>query len=239
MAKNPNNPAVKDISGTLTYEQLDRQSDVMARKLIAMGVKPDDFVAVVLSRRKEYVVTVLGIQKARAAYVPMDSEYPIDRLLYMLENSRSAVLVTEKELYAKKREEGDFQHHNVLFLEDIKLDAPVEKVTDLPGPDNLAYMIYTSGSTGKPKGVMISHRGLVAMSTAHAHDMNMVAGDNNICHASFSFDASVHDIFPPLSAGACIHVVPSEMRQDMVMLYDYMNQNRITGAPSVPSLGWN
>ena len=229
VAKNPNNPAVKDISGTLTYEQLDRQSDVMARKLIAMGVKPDDFVAVVLSRRKEYVVTVLGIQKARAAYVPMDSEYPIDRLLYMLENSRSAVLVTEKELYAKKREEGDFQHHNVLFLEDIKLDAPVEKVTDLPGPDNLAYMIYTSGSTGKPKGVMISHRGLVAMSTAHAHDMNMVAGDNNICHASFSFDASVHDIFPPLSAGACIHVVPSEMRQDMVMLYDYMNQNRITG----------
>ena len=229
VAKNANNPAVKDISATLTYEQLDRQSDVMARKLISMGVKPDDFVAVVLSRRKEYVVTVLGIQKARAAYVPMDSEYPIDRLLYMLENSRSAVLVTEKELYAKKQEEGDFQHHNVLFLDDIKLDANVEKVTDLPGPDNLAYMIYTSGSTGKPKGVMISHRGLVAMSKAHAHDMDIVPEDNNICHASFSFDASVHDIFPPLSAGACIHVIPSEMRQDMVMLYDYMIQNHITG----------
>ncbi len=229
VAKNPNNPAVKDIFGTLTYEQLDRQSDVMAGKLISMGVKPDDFVAVVLSRRKEYVVTVLGIQKARAAYVPMDSEYPIDRLLYMMENSRSAVLVTEKELYAKKQEEGDFQHRNVLFLEDINLDAPIEKVTDLPGPDNLAYMIYTSGSTGKPKGVMISHRGLVAMSKAHAHDMDIVPGDNNICHASFSFDASVHDIFPPLSAGACIHVIPSEMRQDMVMLYDYMIQNHITG----------
>ncbi|MFA5769607.1 MAG: amino acid adenylation domain-containing protein, partial [Bacteroidales bacterium] len=229
VAKNPQNPAVKDISGTLTYEELDRQSDVMARKLMAMGVKPNDFVAVVLSRCKEFVVTVLGIQKARAAYLPMDSEYPIDRLLYMMENSRSAVLVTEKELYAKKQEEGDFQHRNVLFLEGINLDAPVEKVTDLPGPDNLAYMIYTSGSTGKPKGVMISHRGLVAMSKAHAHDMDIVPGDNNICHASFSFDASVHDIFPPLSAGACIYVIPSEMRQDMVMLYDYMIQNHITG----------
>ncbi|HBG53291.1 MAG TPA: hypothetical protein DDW70_03640, partial [Rikenellaceae bacterium] len=96
-------------------------------------------------------------------YVPMDSEYPIDRLLYMLEDSNSAVLVTEMEMYAKKQEEGDFHHHNVLFLEDIKLDEPAEKITSLPLPGNLAYMIYTSGSTGKPKGVMISHRGLAAM----------------------------------------------------------------------------
>ncbi|MFA5302467.1 MAG: condensation domain-containing protein, partial [Bacteroidales bacterium] len=182
VAKNPKNPAVKDISGTLTYEALDLQSDVMARKLIAMGVKPDDYVAVVLSRRKEFVVTVLGIQKARAAYVPMDSEYPIDRLLYMLENSRSAVLVTERALYEKKQEEGKFSHHNILFTDDLDLSATVEKVTALPGPDNLAYMIYTSGSTGKPKGVMISHRGLVAMCKAHAHDMEIVAGDNNTCH---------------------------------------------------------
>ncbi|MDD4919571.1 MAG: amino acid adenylation domain-containing protein [Bacteroidales bacterium] len=230
VARYPENPAVKDINGSLTYSQLDRQSDAMARKLISLGVKPNNFVSVVLSRRKEFVVAVLGIQKARASYVPMDSEYPIDRLLYMLEDSNSAVLVTEMEMYAKKQEEGDFHHHNVLFLEDIKLDEPAEKITSLPLPGNLAYMIYTSGSTGKPKGVMISHRGLAAMCIGHAHDMEIIPGDNNLCHASFSFDASVHDLFPPLTAGACVHVIPADMRQDMMMLYDYILASHITGS---------
>ncbi|MFA4997436.1 MAG: amino acid adenylation domain-containing protein, partial [Bacteroidales bacterium] len=229
VAARPGNLAVKDIWGSLTYQALDRQSDVMAQKLMVMGVKPNDFVAVVLSRHKEFVVTVLGIQKAKAAYVPMDSDYPIDRLLYMLEDSRSAVLVTEKELCRNKQKEGPFEHHNVLFIDDTDLDTKAEKVTDLPAPGNLAYMIYTSGSTGKPKGVMISHRGLAAMCVAHSLNMDIVPGDNNSCHASFSFDASVHDIFPPLSAGACVHVIPSEMRQDMVMLHDYMISNKITG----------
>ncbi|NLH23683.1 MAG: AMP-binding protein, partial [Bacteroidales bacterium] len=229
VARYPEYPAVKDIDGSLTYAQLECQSDAMAHKLMAMGVKPNDFVSVVLSRRKEFVVAVLGIQKARAAYVPMDSEYPIDRLLYMLEDSNSAVLVTERELYAKKREEGDFHHHNVLFLEDIRLEAPASKITSLPGPGDLAYMIYTSGSTGKPKGVMISHRGLAAWCIGHAHDMDIILGDNNLCHASFSFDASVDDIFPPLTTGACVHVIPAEMRQDMIMLYDYILANHITG----------
>ncbi|MDD3811824.1 MAG: amino acid adenylation domain-containing protein [Bacteroidales bacterium] len=228
-AKYPDNVAVKDITGSLSYAELDHQSDVMAAKLISMGVRPNDFVAVVLSRRKEFVVAITAIQKAKAAYVPMDSDYPIDRLLYMLENSRSAVLVTERELYQKKQEEGAFAHENPLFLDDLDLNAPGDKITDLPGPDHLAYMIYTSGSTGKPKGVMISHRGLVAMCIAHARDMNIIPGDHNACHASFSFDASVHDIFPPLSAGACVHVIPSEMRQDMVALYDYIIENQITG----------
>jgi len=230
VARYPEYPSVKDINGSLTYAQLDCQSDAMAHKLMAMGVKPNDFVSVVLSRRKEFVVAVLGIQKARAAYVPMDSEYPIDRLLYMLEDSSSAVLVTEREMYAKKQEEGDFHHHNILFLEDVKLDGPAEKITSLPQPGNLAYMIYTSGSTGKPKGVMISHMGLAAMCIGHAHDMDIIPGDNNLCHASFSFDASVHDLFPPLTAGACVHVIPADMRQDMIMLYDYILANHITGS---------
>jgi len=230
VARYPQQAAVKDINSSLTYEQLDHQSNIMAHKLMAMGVKPNDFVSVVLSRCKEFLVVVLGIQKARAAYVPMDSDYPIDRLLYMLEDSRSSVLITERAMYVKKQEEGDFHHHNVLFLEDLKLHEPAEKITSLPQPGNLAYMIYTSGSTGKPKGVMISHKALAAMCIGHAHDMDIVPGDNNLCHASFSFDASVHDIFPPLTAGACVHVIPADMRQDMIMLYDYILKNKITGS---------
>ena len=227
--KYPDRPAVKDSLGTLTYKELDSRSEVLAGALKAFGVTKDTYVAIMLTRRKEFIVSILAVQKAGGAYVPMDSEYPNDRLLYMLENSESKVLISERALFEAKRNEGDFQVKTVLFVDEFDFSQQITALLPAPAPEDLAYMIYTSGSTGKPKGVMIRHKSLRALTAWHLHDLQITCKDNHSAHPSFSFDASVDDLFPPLAAGACVHIIPSGMRQDMVELFNYMVENNISG----------
>ena len=160
--------------------------------------------------------------KARGAYVPLDNEYPNDRLLYMLENSEARVLITDRSIFNEKRKEGDFSVNNVLFIDEFNFEEAYTENTGYgyeslqnPEPENLAYMIYTSGSTGKPKGVMIAHKSLTALLSWYIKAMEADQEDKIFCYPSFSFDASVPDLFMSLSAGATLHIIPSEMRQNM------------------------
>jgi non-ribosomal peptide synthetase component F len=182
-----------------------------------------------MSRRKEYVVSILAVQKAGGAYIPLDSEYPVDRLLYMLENSESKVLITERALYQDKQRTGNFLVNQVLYVDEFDFDKERHLTIQPPRPEGFAYMIYTSGSTGKPKGVIIRHSSLAARVQWQVHDFGITPNDSNTCHPSFSFDASVDDLFGPLGGGGAVHILSEEMRQNMKDLYDYMVAHQITG----------
>ena len=232
----PDSTAVVDEVGEITYVELDTKSDLLAHSLVSRGVVADSFVAVMLPRRKEFLVSVLGVFKAGGAYIPFDSDYPNDRLLYMLGDSAAKVLITTRELFDEKQKEGDFSAENIVLVDEFDFNQSCEQI-NLSKPENLAYMIYTSGSTGKPKGVMVEHKGLCALIGWIVPMEELKPGDNCAEHSSFSFDASLLDLYPPLSVGGVVHLLGSSLRQDIDGIYKYLKQHNIIGATFSTQLG--
>ena len=220
------NIALVDSVSNLTYEQTDLHSDRLARELMRLGVTANTFVGIMLPRRKEFMVSVIAILKACGAYVPLDNEYPQDRIAYMLQDSGAKVLITTKELYAEKGVPAE----NVLYIDQFDFNADSDQDIHLATPDreSLAYMIYTSGSTGKPKGVMIRHKSLVAFLAWRAAHYGLTAADKVCCHSSFSFDASVYDLFVPLIVGGQLHIISEDLRHDMPAFHKYLTTHEIT-----------
>ena len=236
--RTPDAPAVVDRDSQLTYGEMDRYSNALAHQLIDFGVRPDDFVCVMLDRFKEFPLAVLSIHKAGAAYTPLDFEYPNERLSYMLENSESKVLITTHDVLEAKQAEGDFSTAaaRTFFIDDfmkseearVKNGEPAAAI-DLSNPDGLAYMIYTSGSTGKPKGAMLHHAGLRNF-IAVVVDMEKLTADDRISgHRSFSFDAHIEDMYPVLTLGGSFHIMPTEIRKDLTRIRQFLIDHRCTG----------
>ena len=236
--RTPDAPAVVDRDSLLTYGEMDRYSNALARQLIDFGVKPNDFVCVMLDRFKEFPLSVLAIHKASAAYTPLDFEYPNERLSYMLENSESKVLITSHNVLEAKQAEGDFSTAaaKTFFIDDFmegvrsleSRDRSLEAI-DLSNPDGLAYMIYTSGSTGKPKGAMLHQAGLRNF-IAVVIDMEKLTAEDRISgHRSFSFDAHIEDMYPVLTLGGSFHIMPTEIRKDLAAIRQFLIDHQCTG----------
>lgn len=217
--KNPESLAVVDYSGALTYQQLAEQSAAIAGYLLSQGVGPGEFVGIKLPRQKEFISSILAIQRLGAAYIPIDMEYPEERIQYMVEDSEAKVVITSE-----------------LLPEMLAGDASAGNVC-LSRPEGLAYMIYTSGSTGKPKGVMQSHRSLAAFLSWRMSELSLDNHCRLACHASFSFDASLDDLFSPLAAGGTCYVMQEQIRKDMDAMYSYLTDNQITGMTMSTQLG--
>ena len=236
--RTPDAPAVVDRDSQLTYGEMDRYSNALARRLIEFGVQPNDFVCVMLDRFKEFPLAVLSIHKAGAAYTPLDFEYPNERLSYMLENSESKVLITSHDVLEAKMAEGDFSTAaaKTFFIDDFMRDSGNSEIVklsnspiDLSSPDGLAYMIYTSGSTGKPKGAMLHQAGLRNFITV-VIDMEKLTADDRISgHRSFSFDAHIEDMYPVLTLGGSFHIMPTEIRKDLAQIRQFLIDHQITG----------
>ena len=232
--------AVADEQGTYTYTQLNLLTGALAQALIDLGVQPNHFVSIMLGYQKEFLVAAIAVEKSGGAYVPLDYDYPNDRLLYMLEDSESQVLITSHAIYDEKNAEGEFTAKNILFIDDFLRDAkPTASDAELnrAEPDNLAYMIYTSGSTGKPKGVMIPHRAKAHFVTFIAREWRHTENSRICCHSSFSFDASIEDLYPVLTVGGTLYVVPQEARKDLALLHQFIEKNHITGGCYTTQLG--
>ncbi|WP_415843433.1 non-ribosomal peptide synthetase, partial [Xenorhabdus thuongxuanensis] len=195
----------------LSYGELNHRANQLAHYLVALGVRPDDRVALCAERRPEMVVGLLAILKAGGAYVPLDPAYPAERLAYMLEDAAPVALLTQAEL-AQSEWLAQFN-----ALPTVLLDNPepclATQPTDNPDPQalglasrHLAYVIYTSGSTGQPKGVMIEHQSLCNLITPQQATLALTANSRVLQFASNSFDACIWECCMALMAGARLYL---------------------------------
>ena len=233
----PDNIAVVDEISEITYAELDRRSDLLATALIKAGVSTDTFVAIMLPRRKEFLVAVFAVFKAGGAYIPLDSEYPKDRLAYILNDSDAHLLITTSSLLKDCQTEQYYPREKQLLIDDFDFNKPSGHPVNHAQPSALAYMIYTSGTTGMPKGVMIEHKNLRAFLQFRIDLLQLTQEDRCAQHASFSFDASLDDLLPPLVKGAQVHILSSELRQDIKGMNDYFMKAQITGLTMSTQLG--
>jgi amino acid adenylation domain-containing protein/non-ribosomal peptide synthase protein (TIGR01720 family) len=208
--RTPDAIAVADGPHELTYAELERRADALAMQLMARGIGPERFVAVALPRSIDLVVTLLGVLKAGAAYVPVDPGYPADRIEFMLADTDPALLITNAEVGATLPA-APVRRALVSELADQDMD-PVTASTIAfrpPRPHHPAYVIYTSGSTGRPKGVVIEHRALVDYLTFARGDYKGIHGVA-LLHSPISFDLTVTAMFVPLTAGGTVRITSFE-----------------------------
>ena len=233
----PDNIAVVDEVSEITYAELDRRSDLLATALIKAGVSTDTFVAIMLPRRKEFLVAVFAVFKAGGAYIPLDSEYPKDRLAYILNDSDAHLLITTSSLLKDCQTEQYYPREKQLLIDDFDFNKPSDHPVNNAQPSALAYMIYTSGTTGMPKGVMIEHQSLRAYLEWHEELQEITPEDHCALHSSFSFDASLDDLMPPLVQGAQLHILSSELRLNMQEMNHYFKKHKIAGLTLSTQLG--
>lgn len=237
--RTPEAVAVRSGNGFCTYAELDRISDILAHSILkgGCGDSGSPFISIMLDREKEFVAAAIAVEKAGMAYVPLDLEYPDEQLKYMLSDSGSGVLITSRCIYEKKtflREPGD--KFRVLFTDDIAETEGLSPVNNSK-PEGLAYMIYTSGSTGSPKGVMIPHSAKSHLIQFITDEWGLDGGSRICCHSNFSFDASVEDLYPVLTVGGTLFIVPERERMDLALLHRYIVDNGITGGCYTTQLG--
>ncbi|HEX4494672.1 MAG TPA: condensation domain-containing protein, partial [Thermoanaerobaculia bacterium] len=190
----------------LTYSELNREANRLARHLRGLGAGPERVVGIVVERSPEMIVALLAVLKTGAAYVPLDPTYPTERLAYILQDSAAAVLVTQGHTLAALPGLADERARVV------RLDADAAEIATQAGgdlavevdPESLSYLIYTSGSTGKPKGVMVRHAALANYVEAFREEHGLGAGDRVLQFASLSFDTSAEEIYPALASGAAV-----------------------------------
>ena len=235
VAVSPEAIAVVDSLGSMTYQELDDRSSILAKVLVDHGVAKDDFVGIMLPRCKEFLVAVLGIFKAGGAYVPLDPEYPEAHLSYILDNAQAKLVLSISSLAIDKSFKEKLSDQ-ILFINDLDFNRVPVSINN-SHPYSLAYMIYTSGSTGKPKGVMMEHKGLCALLKWLVPMEDLKPGDKCAEHASFSFDASLLDLYPPLICGAEVHILSSELRLDPKGMCKYFREQHITGISISTQMG--
>ena len=201
--RTPEATALVSESGTLTYRQLAEASTRLALHLRSLGVGPGTRVALCIERSPEMLVSLLAILEAGAAWVPLDPEYPSERLAFMLEDSGATLLLTRSALL-QALPATQAQVLRLDSLDALNALPPVPQGTVLPEPEptSPAYVIYTSGSTGRPKGVQVAHRAAVNHLHWRQREFPMGPQDAFLQKASFSFDISVWEMFAPLLAGA-------------------------------------
>lgn len=192
----------------LTYGQLNSQANFLARHLIALGVQPDDRVAVVARRGLDTLTGLLAVLKAGAAYVPVDPAHPSERLSYLLTDCAPLAVLTQSDLRARL----PLLQVPVIELDrrDWPTDTDADPVVAGLTVANLAYVIYTSGSTGVPKGVMVEHRALGNLLDWHCQAFNVGPGQHTSSLAGFGFDAMAWEVWPALCTGATLHLAPAQ-----------------------------
>ncbi|WP_063754198.1 non-ribosomal peptide synthetase [Streptomyces sp. NRRL WC-3725] len=207
--RTPDAPAVRHGDTCLTYRELDARSSRLARLLIAAGAGPERFVALCLPRTADLVVALLAVLKSGAAYLPVDPQYPAERVAFLFEDVRPDAVITATET-AGRLPEGPFTR--ILLDADPGADVPDTPVGDgerlgplLPG--HPAYVIHTSGSTGRPKGVVVSHGSVLALADWAAAEFAGRGLHHVVASTSLNFDVSVFEIFSPLLSGGCVEVV--------------------------------
>lgn len=218
----------------VSYRELDERSNRLARALRGRGVTADSLVAICLTRCTDLIVALLGVLKAGGAYLPLDPEYPPDRLEFMLKDSRASIVITQQ-WFTEWLPDSPASVLEIDTEEELRA-GPADPLPEISGEHNLAYVIYTSGSTGTPKGVEIEHRGLVNRLAWDRAEFPLGPGDAVLQHTSFSFDIAAMEIFGALVNGARLVLAPLGAERDTALLARTICREGITALPLVPSV---
>ena len=229
--KTPDHTALVFEETRMTYGELNSKANAIADVLLSKGIVPDDIVAISAAPSLEMIAGILGILKAGGAYLPMDPDFPDDRIEYMLTDSKAKALLTQKV----------FQDRFRTFADCIILDDP-DNLPDHPanpqqvhGPGNLAYIIYTSGSTGKPKGVMIEHRNVVRLLFNSKFQFQFSEQDVWTLFHSFCFDFSVWEMYGALLYGGRLVIVRKQTAKDTKKFLEVLKKEKVTVLNQTPA----
>ncbi len=221
-SKTPDHTAVKYDTISLTFKELDEWSDRLADYLLKnYNVKPDDLVGIMLDKSEWMIISILGVLKSGAAYVPVDPEYPLERIDYILKDSNCKATIDIDEL---QKFIGEADKYG-------KIHPPLSG-----GPGNLAYVIYTSGTTGSPKGVMIESHSIVNYITVQCRAYGISDSERILQLSNIAFDASVEQIFISLLSGATLYLANQEVLKDPSMLERFIDEHGISHIHTVPSI---
>ncbi|WP_165777490.1 non-ribosomal peptide synthetase [Amycolatopsis antarctica] len=235
VAADPDAVAVRFGEDELTYRELDERANQLAHRLIRLGVRPGTVAAVGVERGPAMPIAVLGVLRAGGAYLPLDPNYPADRLEFMLADTGASVLVTEAAQAARLPVAG-----SVVLLDGQAAELaaePKSRPVSAACPDDLAYVIFTSGSTGRPKGVTVTHRNLRQAAASWAHDYQLDGRrPQRIALASLSFDVFVADLVHSVCFGGTMVICPAEVVTDPPRLLELIERTEPADLETVPSL---
>ena len=230
----PNKIAVVFEDEQLTYAQLNTRANQLARYLQKLGVKPETVVGVYLERSPLFIVSLLAILKAGAAYLPLDSTLPRESLIFRLQDADVNIVITQQQLSVNLSQET---------LKIISLDADAQAISnekqDNPSsevtPQNLVYLLFTSGSTGKPKAVAVEHQQLLNYYYSITQKLNLERCDSFATVSTFAADLGNTMIFPALTSGACLHVISQPTASHPEALAEYFERHSIDCLKIVPT----
>jgi len=230
--KSPDMTAAIFDNKTLTYKELNHKANQLARKLRRDGVAPDSIVGIMVERSLEMLVGIFGILKAGGAYLPIDPDYPDDRIKYILEDSGIKILLVQKHTRDKAAYDGE-----VVELEDERLyTGACSNLEAASKPENLAYVIYTSGSTGKPKGAMLEHLSIINRLDWMQKEYPIGSGDVILQKTPYTFDVSVWELLWWSLTGAKVCVLVPKGEKDPRIIADAIEKHRVTTMHFVPSM---
>ncbi|NCS32797.1 MAG: amino acid adenylation domain-containing protein [Microcystis aeruginosa G11-01] len=232
--RTPDAVAVVFESQQLTYAELNSRANQLAHYLRSLGVETEVIVGLCVERSLDMIVALFGILKAGAAYLPLDPEYPQQRLQFMLEDSQVPLLLTQHSLIDKL---PNHQAKTVFLAETWEEIKPMNRdnLTGKVTASNLANVIYTSGSTGKPKGVMVEHQGLCNLALAQIDTFAVSSQSRVLQFASFSFDACISEVLMALGAGAALYLASKDNLMPGLPLIKQLRDNKITHITLPPS----
>ncbi|WP_181160522.1 non-ribosomal peptide synthetase [Streptomyces solincola] len=234
-ARNPDAVAVLAGDTRLTYAQLDARVNALARNLAARGVGPEDLVALMLPRSAELVVALLAVLRCGAAYVPLDPDYPADRIAHVLADAAPALLLTTAEPAAGEPTDGI--PRLLLSGQDVSGADVGPFVPDRPVlPWHPAYVIYTSGSTGRPKGVVVTRGSLLNFLIAMRERFALTPTDRLVAVTTIAFDIAALEICLPLASGASVVMAPADVVRDPLLLSRLVDRSGATTLQATPSL---
>ncbi len=249
----PDNIAVVYKDKRYTYAEVDEMSDRIAEYVASLGLGTEDVVSVLIPRCQWMAIASLGVLKAGCAYQPLDSTYPKERLNFMMKDASAKLLISlTHEPSPEEEGSGDSASEWSAGLDYIaEANIPVFDLNDfdsLPkvtaplstkvATADLFILLYTSGSTGIPKGCQLTHGNIVAFCHWYHRFYGLKPEHNVAAYASYGFDACMMDMYPALTCGATVHIIPEELRLDLMSLNDYFEDNHITHAFMTTQVGF-
>ena len=230
----PDNIAVVYQDKRYTYKEADKMSDRIAGYIASKGLGEEDVVSVLIPRCEWMAIASLGVMKAGCAYQPLDPTYPKERLNFMMQDASAKLLIADEEL----RPIVDEYQGEVILTKELSDLPAVAELPEGPKPSNMYIMLYTSGSTGVPKGCQLVHSNMVAFIHWYQRFYGLTAEHNVAAYASYGFDACMMDMYPALTCGATVHIIPEEIRLDLIALNDYFEREHITHSFMTTQVGF-